>query len=604
MSLLLEAPPFTIEPQTCFQMGSFQVEILAHEGQFLDVHYFRVNFHPSSEESNPEVSPERLGLLRVGSSEGGLKRELEIRDMVGEFKMVAALHQIATEENVVLLSQPSSITPDTTIAETSDSSSDGDNLEEESLPALALDITPDTATAEGSNLDDDEDYLEEEFLEPTAHSLHATDSRLFLLSDYPQREKTLITWLEQKQSLEAVLLTASQVCQFFRYLHQRQWGFVQLFPQYVEVGLPSTFFDLTGAYPIGEKLPIGIEANYCAPELLYKHPVDEKMSTYIVGALLYQAIHQKMLQQESYLPSDIAAIPRISQIINICLAPIVDRFPLEQLLNLLIESRKLLNTPTVQWESASHSTLGLSTSRLQNEDSHSIRQQQSNMDQTFLLAAVADGMGGMAQGEVASRLAIETLMNAPVPEKFQDVEHQGAWLVSLVQKANEVVADSVEDGGTTLSAVLAVDRNLMIGHVGDSRIFLIRGGEIQQLSEDHSMVAMLVASGQITYEESLTHPDRNMLIRSLGSKRTLNEGYVQDLRSSGSIAHALEDGDTILICSDGVWDLVSTPQFLEIFSTHDSLQSAVKVAIDQVLEQGANDNATLLALRCSISAHF
>jgi PPM family protein phosphatase len=602
MSLLIEAPSFTIEPQTCFQMGSFQVEILAHEGQFLDVHYFRVNFYPSSEESNPEISPERIGLLRVGSSEGGLKREMEIRDMVGEFKMMAVLHQIATDENIILLSQPPSITPDTTITETSDSSDDGDSLEEESLPLETLSIILNPIIAEVSGPDDD--YLEEEFLEPTANISHATDSRLFLLSDYPQSEKTLTTWLGQKQSLEAVLLTASQVCQFFRYLHQRQWGFVQLFPQYVEVGLPSTFFDLTGAYPIGEKLPIGIEANYCPPELLYKHPVDEKMSTYIVGSLLYQAIHQRMLQQESYLPSDIAAIPRISQIINICLAPIVERFPLEQLLNLLIESRKLLNTPTIQWESASHSTLGLSTSRLQNEDSHGIRQQQSNLDQTFLLAAVADGMGGMAQGEVASRLAIETLMNAPMPEKSQDVDQQGAWLVSLVQKANEVVADSVEDGGTTLSAVLAIDRNLMIGHVGDSRIFLIRGGEIQQLSEDHSIVAMLVASGQITYEESLTHPDRNMLIRSLGSKRTLSEGYVQDLRSSGSIAHSLEDGDTILICSDGVWDLVSTPQFLEIFSNHTSLQSAVKVVIDQVLEKGANDNATLLALRCSFSAHF
>ena len=90
----------------------------------------------------------------------------------------------------------------------------------------------------------------------------------------------------------------------------------------------------------------------------------------------------------------------------------------------------------------------------------------------------------------------------------------------------------MRDGGTTLSITLAVGRDLAIAHVGDSRIYLLRQGEIRQLSEDHSLVAMLVASGQITPEESLDHPDRNVLTKSIGSKRRLSDGYVQQLSRS------------------------------------------------------------------------
>lgn len=601
MSPLLEDSPFSIHPQASFELGGFQVEVLAHEGQFLDVHYFKVNFCPSSSGARDE----RFGLLRIGSPEGELKRELTIRDGLGDLKMLAALHGIETKDNVVVSAQPSNSLVEPETVDASELSRNGDPDETDPDERNPDERNPDeTAPDEGASSDgtsnhdvpDDGDYLEEEFLAPTISGL--AESKLFLLSDYPKSETSLANWLEHKQPLETVLLTASQICQFFRYLYQRQWVFVQLLPQYIEVGVPSIFYDLTGVYPVGEKLPRGIEADYCAPELLYQHPIDEKMSTYVVGSLLYEAIHQKPLSRESDSPSDIVTIPRISQIVNLCLAPIIDRFPLEQLLNLLIETRKQLNTPQVQWQTASHSTLGLSASRLQNEDSHGIRQQQSSLDQAFLLAAVADGMGGMTQGEVASRLAIDALMNMPIPEKFQDVSQQEQWLVSLVHKANEVVADSVEDGGTTLSSVLAIDQNLMLAHVGDSRIFLIRNGEIQQMSEDHSMVAMLVASEQITQEESLTHPDRNMLLRSLGSKRTLSEGYVQSMTTS------LEHGDIVLLCSDGVWDLVPNAHLLEIFTTHSSLQAAVNTAIEKVLDQGATDNATLLALQCSISAHF
>lgn len=216
------------------------------------------------------------------------------------------------------------------------------------------------------------------------------------------------------------------------------------------------------------------------------------------------------------------------------------------------------------------------------------------------MGVVADGMGGMAQGEVASQIAVKTLIEEPIPQEFEGEELQANWLTSLVHKANESITDTVKDGGTTVSAVLGVSNRLMVAHVGDSRIYLIRKGEISQLSEDHSLVAMMVASGQITQEESLEHPERSVLTKSLGSKRILSNGYIQDLkRIKPELSMVLEDGDLLLLCSDGVWDLVSTDEIAQIFA-NSSLQSAVDATIDRVIEKGASDNATLLALQCSI----
>jgi PPM family protein phosphatase len=141
----------------------------------------------------------------------------------------------------------------------------------------------------------------------------------------------------------------------------------------------------------------------------------------------------------------------------------------------------------------------------------------------------------------------------------------------------------------------------MIAHVGDSRILLLRNGQICQLSEDHSIVTMLLASGRITYEESLNHPDQNVLIKSLGSKSRLSEGYVQTLsRFDENPSMTLQDGDTLLLCSDGVWDLLSAADFADIFTQAETLPSGVHQAIAQVLSKGAHDNSTLLALRCQM----
>ena len=223
--------------------------------------------------------------------------------------------------------------------------------------------------------------------------------------------------------------------------------------------------------------------------------------------------------------------------------------------------------------------------------------QQFSDSETIILGVVADGMGGLSYGEVASKLAVQTVLEEPIIP-LKTVEKRNEWLMSLFDKANEVISNNVKDAGTTLSVVLCISQQLMIAHVGDSRIYLLRQGKISQLSEDHSIVAMLIASNQITEAESEQHPDRNVLIKSLGAKNRLSDGYVQNFkRTIPDLSMNLEHNDILLLCTDGVWDLVSKNELEEIFNNHQDLQLAVNQTIDKVLELGAYDNATLLAMQ-------
>ncbi len=595
------SPPETAETliiqenSTC-TLGDLEIEIQTHLGNFADVNYFKVII--KNDES-------KIGLLRVGSVNGGLQREMELREILGERKMVSKLLISERKESVTL-----SLGPET------DEEQAAEEIREEEISTVKLedseDVIPTTQESE-------EEYLEEEFYPEKQIGLEGVESspeKLLLLSYLPNEEETLATWLERKNDLESSLLLASQICQFFRYVHEREWCLISILPQFSQfsnIGKPIQFFDLTTAYPVGTKLDNGFTSDYCAPELLHSNVITEEMSTYVVGAVLYQALHHKLPPRSDSIASsteeldlEIQKIPRIYQILSISLAPIPEeRFPLSQLVHLLVKTRQSLSTSKVRWETASDSTVGLSPSRLENEDNYGISQPSASNSDALILAVVADGMGGMAQGEVASKLAVQTVLNANLPREVTTAEQRAQWLISLVEQANQRVSQEVKNGGTTLSIVLAVERELNMAHVGDSRIFLLRQGILCQLSEDHSMVAMLLASGQITYEDSIHHPDRSVLVKSIGSKPRLSRGYVQDLSRFGTdFSLTLEDGDILILCSDGVWDLISVEDLGEIFTKQTNLQTAVGQTIQQVLERGANDNATIVALKCSLESNF
>jgi protein phosphatase len=134
--------------------------------------------------------------------------------------------------------------------------------------------------------------------------------------------------------------------------------------------------------------------------------------------------------------------------------------------------------------------------------------------------------------------------------------------------------------------------------VGDTRIYLWRQGQLRQLTRDHSLVAALVTSQMITREEAMRHPDRNQVLRSLGSLRQPQEGYVETLEATtGQLSATLELGEALLLVSDGVWGEVSEAQMAQILNQAESSQAAAEALVQRALEAGAPDNATALIVR-------
>jgi PPM family protein phosphatase len=205
------------------------------------------------------------------------------------------------------------------------------------------------------------------------------------------------------------------------------------------------------------------------------------------------------------------------------------------------------------------------------------------------LFAVADGMGGAKAGEVASGLAVEALQLRP--DVSGDYE---AYVADLIQEANRrVYARATEDAaasgmGTTMTVALVDDQNgrVTIGHVGDSRAYRIRGGELEQLTDDHSLVGELIRSGKLTREEAEVHPQRSVITRALGTDPDVDvDTFVVDA----------QPGDLFLICSDGLTSMVSDRAILKVVNDNPGdLQATAKALVAAANRGGGDDNITVI----------
>jgi len=201
------------------------------------------------------------------------------------------------------------------------------------------------------------------------------------------------------------------------------------------------------------------------------------------------------------------------------------------------------------------------------------------------LFAVADGMGGARGGEIASRVAATAL--------GEEVNGSGEErVIALIQEANRQVferanEDSDASGmGTTMTVALVEDGMIAIGHVGDSRAYLIRNGKLEQLTQDHSLVAELVRSGRLSPEEAETHPQRSVITRALGTDPDVD---VDSFSIEG------KPGDVFLICSDGLTSMVDDQAILEAVERHRSdLDEAAKELVAAANRSGGEDNITVV----------
>jgi PPM family protein phosphatase len=220
------------------------------------------------------------------------------------------------------------------------------------------------------------------------------------------------------------------------------------------------------------------------------------------------------------------------------------------------------------------------------------RQRKANEDAYFArspLFAVADGMGGARAGEVASRAAIDTI-EAGLPDGPGSAEER---LAGLVLEANDrIIRMAQEDSeragmGTTMTAAYVTEDDVAIAHVGDSRLYRLRAGELERLTEDHTLVAELQRQGKITSEEAGRHPQRSIITRALGAEPDIKVDHH---------TWPARDGDVYLICSDGLM-MFPEEQIAEIVGSEPDLRGAARALVDAANRGGGRDNITVVLFR-------
>ncbi|MGI9081089.1 MAG: Stp1/IreP family PP2C-type Ser/Thr phosphatase [Thermoleophilaceae bacterium] len=219
------------------------------------------------------------------------------------------------------------------------------------------------------------------------------------------------------------------------------------------------------------------------------------------------------------------------------------------------------------------------------------RQREANEDNYVCgsLFAVADGMGGAQAGEVASKMAVEVLEAGD-----RDPGTPEERLTRMIREANRQIYELAERDqsragmGTTTTAAIVEGRDVSVGHVGDSRAYRFREGALEQLTHDHSLVAELVRSGQLTPEAAENHPQRSIITRALGPEAEVEV----DTHS-----HAARDGDVYLLCSDGLTGMISESEIAGILRGTPPLREAAEALVRAANQSGGKDNITVVLFR-------
>lgn len=239
------------------------------------------------------------------------------------------------------------------------------------------------------------------------------------------------------------------------------------------------------------------------------------------------------------------------------------------------------------------------------------RKRKGNEDSLFVnpehhLFVVADGMGGHAAGEIASKVAVEAIneficMTAGDEEITwpfgldDSMSYDGNRLKTAVRYANNKVLDTTRESAeyegmaTTVVGVLVDGATANLAHVGDSRIYLYRQGTLGQLTSDHSWVNEQIKSGILSADQARTHPLRNVVTRALGGRADL------DVEMQ---VHQAEAGDVLLLCSDGLTTMVPDPEIARVLSENEhDVEAAAQALVNEANARGGEDNITVLLLR-------
>ncbi len=224
------------------------------------------------------------------------------------------------------------------------------------------------------------------------------------------------------------------------------------------------------------------------------------------------------------------------------------------------------------------------------------RQRAGNEDSSYASAPVfvlADGMGGAQSGEVASQIAVDAFARG-LPDTGTAEER----LSVVVQRANHEIHErsqkELENAGmgTTITAALLGEDSVAIAHVGDSRAYLLRDGELSRLTEDHSLVEELVRGGKLTEDEAFEHPQRSVITRAVG---------IEPIVEIDTWTYPLRPGDVVLLCSDGLTDMLPEAEVQRLLLGAENLATAADKLIDAANAAGGRDNITVVLFRVELA---
>lgn len=213
------------------------------------------------------------------------------------------------------------------------------------------------------------------------------------------------------------------------------------------------------------------------------------------------------------------------------------------------------------------------------------------------LFIVADGMGGHKAGEVASKMAVDVIVKVFTEADINKLDREDVIIDTIrraiVEANNVIFQKSIEDlecngMGTTITIAYLLNNKLIIGHIGDSRAYSIKDNELKQETEDHSLVAQLVKNGSITAKEAQFHPQKNIITRAVGTSKSIDIDIV--------IAEVKKD-DIILLCTDGLTNMVEESEIKNIISSNENMQSACDNLVKKANELGGIDNITVIAVK-------
>ena len=408
-------------------------------------------------------------------------------------------------------------------------------------------------------------------------------------------------------------------------------------------GISLLYINPDSIYVYGDKIKLNIMPDLCeisktmfsprdlvAPEVLMHNAATGKEGVYILGLLAY-----KFLTGGTINPYDFnilnyiygVKIPGFPQFLYKTLSSQEERFNIEEAISYL-ENIEKERKPAVRFDIGISSTVGLNPDRLIDEDGcgYVIENIIDFKGKNVLLkACLADGMGGMAAGEYASKAAVKGfLKNSENAEdcikELNDIVVDSAW------QANKSVFDELKgkEGGCTFIGIIFKNETFALAHVGDSRAYLWTDSgssdKLIRLTKDHSYVSLMVYSGNMTEEEARMSPDRNKILKSLGIMRNRQADYFDDLQKTiGKKTETLKEGDIILIVCDGIWSELEDKDIAGILSgasrdiksmegEYDGSGSRMDMAcfdaqhiaealVSLSVEKGAADNATALVIK-------